>query len=99
MIKSMITKGGFTFPGIENTPGLHPEQLVVEALKVMLDRGDEVLPVVEEGQCIGLIYVRDLVRFLHDNAEGSDLFYHKLNFDLRSAVISMHRQFNASEEI
>ena len=99
MIKSVITKGGFAFPGIQNTPGLHPEQLVAEALKVMLDHGDEVLPIVEEGECIGRIYVRDLVWFLHDNGEGSELFFHKMNFDLRSAIIAMHRQLNIAAEI
>lgn len=94
MIKSVINSGGYTFPGIENTPGLHPEQLVADALRVMLAQGDEALPIVEEGKCIGIIYLKDLTDFLYGKADQTDLLSHKLNFDLGSAIITMHREFN-----
>jgi CBS domain-containing protein len=65
------------------------EQMVMSALEVMITNKEFVLPVFEAGKCIGVVYFKDLVLFLAQNLEDADLFVHKLNYTVESAVLIM----------
>ncbi|HMI02897.1 MAG TPA: hypothetical protein VK541_10470 [Pedobacter sp.] len=55
----------------------------------MITNKEFVLPVFESGKCIGVVYFKDLVLFLAQNLEDADLFVHKLNYTVESAVLVM----------
>lgn len=89
--KSVIIDGEFSFPVSTHTSVLHPEQIIIDALATFIDQRAEFLLVYEYGKCIGIIYSSDLIDFLnHDDPDGA-LLAHKINFDLRSAVIAMNK--------
>jgi hypothetical protein len=98
-MEPLITAQKFTNPTWQNTPVLYPEQLVMDALRVMVGHGGEGLSICENGKCLGVIYLRDLERFLYEDGSNDDLFFHKLNFDLRSALVVMNRQINQLAEV
>lgn len=88
--KSVITNGEFSFPALTHRSVLHPEQIIIDALATFINERAEFLPVYEYGKCIGIIYCNDLIDFLnHEDPEGVFLA-HKINFDLRSAVMAMN---------
>jgi len=91
-MKSVITAQKLANPASQQIPVLYPEQLVVDALRVMVNHGGKTLSVCENGKCLGVINLSDLERFLYDGSHNDDLFFHKLNFDLRSAAVVMNRQ-------
>ena len=94
MVKSRIKKSGFSYAGREDTPRLHPEQLVIQALKILMEENEKFLPIHEQNKCIGLVYLDDLIEFLIDDVPSGDLLSHKLNFDLESAIFAIHKQSN-----
>lgn len=98
-IEPIITASKFVNPTPQKIPVLHPEQLVVDALKVMENHGGSALPVCENGECLGVINLTDLERFLYDGGHRDDLFFHKLNFDLKSATVVINRQDNDLAEV
>jgi len=65
------------------------EQMIMSVLEVMITNKEFVLPVFESGKCIGVVYFKDLVLFLAQNLEDADLFVHKLNYTVESAVLVM----------
>nr|WP_068893025.1 CBS domain-containing protein [Pedobacter panaciterrae] len=75
----------------ENMPKLHAEQLVIHALQTLLDLNRTSLPVYEDNKCIGVIYLCDLVNFLTMDDPTGELLFHKLNFDLESAMNLMSK--------
>lgn len=88
--KSVIIGGGFSFPVPTHTSALHPDQIIIDALATFIDQRAEFLPVYEYGKCIGVIYCNDLIDFLNHGDPDGVLLAHKINFDLRSAVIAMN---------
>ncbi len=70
---------------------LHPEQLVAYALKILLDLNLDSMPIFRNDKYLGEIYTKDLLHFLGGNDNKDGLLYHKLNFDLQSAITAMHK--------
>lgn len=95
----VITASKFVNPAPQKIPVLYTEQLVVDALKVMVNNGGNALSVCESGKCLGVINLTDLERFLYDGGHHDDLFFHKLNFDLKSATVVINRQVNHLAEV
>jgi signal-transduction protein with cAMP-binding, CBS, and nucleotidyltransferase domain len=84
-IQSYITDGEI-YISTEITPHhLSPDQLVVDALAKLSKLNAEFLHIVENNKCIGILYTKDLLRFLTHNKMQS-LLFHKLNFDIRTAI-------------
>lgn len=69
---------------------LHPDQLVVEALAKLSELNAEFLHIVENNNCIGILYTKDLLWFLTQN-KIHNLLFHKLNFDIRTAIHHMKK--------
>ncbi|PTS96633.1 hypothetical protein DBR11_18910 [Pedobacter sp. HMWF019] len=91
-VKSLITKGGsFDSPHLKTQTYLHPENLVIKALDVLLDLDLESLPIVEQDKCIGVLYTKDLIWFLTFSAHPYNPLYHKFNFDIRTAIYTMKK--------
>jgi CBS domain-containing protein len=74
------------------------EQMIMSVLEVMITSKEFVLPVFEGGKCIGVVYFKDIVLFLAQNLEDADLFVHKLNYTVESAVQIMMR-INSKESV
>ncbi|WEK20896.1 MAG: CBS domain-containing protein [Candidatus Pedobacter colombiensis] len=89
-IGSVIAQDWFHPSPLENDHCLNPEQPVFMAIKIMTELQEESLPVYEHGKCIGIVYLKDLLYFIHTNDPDQRLLYHKLNFDLRSALTVLH---------
>nr|WP_294875050.1 CBS domain-containing protein [uncultured Pedobacter sp.] len=89
--KSIIINGEFSFPANPHTTVLHPDQIIIDALATFIDLRAEFLLVQEHGKCIGIIYCSDLIDFLNYDEPNGALLAHKINFDLRSAVIAMNK--------
>jgi hypothetical protein len=66
---------------------LHPEQLVVEVLEIMLFHGQYTLPMYQGGKCV-MISFKDLIAFLVEKIHGYDMLFHKFNFTLESVLIT-----------
>lgn len=71
---------------------LHPKQLVLEALEVLLKYDQESLPIVDRGKQIGVVYTKELIYFLTCNEAKYGTLFHKLNFDLHTAIVILHRK-------
>lgn len=97
-IGSVITKAWFHPSPLKNNRCLHPEQLVFVAIKMMTEHQDESLPVYEYGKCIGIVYLKDLLYFIEADDPDQSLRYHKLNFDLQSALVMLHRTLGIRRE-
>lgn len=89
--KSIIKNGEFSFPANPHTTVLHPDQIIIDVLATFIDLRAEFLLVQEYGKCIGIIYCSDLIDFLNYDDPNGALLAHKINFDLRSAVIAMNK--------
>jgi CBS domain-containing protein len=83
---SIITDGEAYNSELSGPIYLHPDQLVLEAAEIMLQHGQEALPVYENNLCVGILYLRELMWFLIRNNKDTDLFVHSLGLNLRSAV-------------
>lgn len=71
---------------------LHAEQLVFTAISIMTKHRYTSLPVYEYGKCIGIIDLTELLSFIEaKDLVGYSLRYHKLNFDLRSALLMIQK--------
>jgi CBS domain-containing protein len=70
------------------------EQMVVSVLEIMLTNKEYVLPVFEFGKCIGVVYFKDLILFLGHDLEEAEVFVHKLNYTVESAILSLMRTDN-----
>lgn len=73
----------------ESEPYLHPEHLVITALKMMLNDNLSEVAICKNGKYIGRIYAKELQRFVY---AGDQLVYHRLNFDLVTAITVMQRE-------
>jgi CBS domain-containing protein len=93
-MEAIITEEEFRLLLLAGARHLHAEQLVFEAIKIMTTHNDKFLPVYEYNKkCIGVVYLNDLIRFINDDA-GTNLLYHKMNFDLTSAMAIISRKYN-----
>jgi signal-transduction protein with cAMP-binding, CBS, and nucleotidyltransferase domain len=72
-------------------PALDPRQLACVALELLSKQRVEFLSLCEENRYVGKIYLQDLVQFFNHKKLGHRLYFHKLNFDVRSAIIAMHQ--------
>jgi hypothetical protein len=66
---------------------LHPEQLVIEILGIMLYHEQYTLPMYQNGECI-MINFKDLIAFLVEKRHGYDMLFHKFNFTLESVIVT-----------
>ena len=66
---------------------LHPEQLVVEVIGIMLYHEQYTLPMYQDTKCI-MINFKDLIAFLVEKKHGYDMLFHKFNFTLESVMIT-----------
>lgn len=87
---SLINEQEIYVPEFDDPISLHPEQLVINALDVLLDRDSEALPVRKNGICVGIVYTKDLIWFLTTSNTAYNALFHKFNFDLNTAVSMMH---------
>lgn len=65
---------------------LHPEQLVVEVLEIMLYHEQYTLPMYR-GRNVTMINFKDLIAFLVEKVHGCDMLFHKFNFTLESVPV------------
>ena len=91
MIKSVINGKKITKQFKGTGIRIDSEQIVMAALEVMLANKEFSLPVYEAGRCVGVVYFKDLILFLALDLERSDLFTHKLNYTLESAITILMR--------
>lgn len=88
-ILSFIEKKGTYFAEMSDQVSLDPEQLVLEVLEIMLNQDFEYLAIRENHKCVGIVYFRDLIYFLTFKSKINQLLFHKLNFNLRSAITAI----------
>lgn len=81
----ILDQGSYLFE-LNDEMGLHPQRLVLEAIDTLLKKDQENLPVIINGKCIGIVYVKDLISFLASNDEMYGTLYHKFNFSLKTAI-------------
>jgi Mg2+/Co2+ transporter CorC len=86
--ESFITEGEIYTSTEITSQQLHPDQLVVDALTKLSELNAEFLHIVENKKCIGILYTKDLLWFLTQN-KLQTLLFHKLNFDIRTAIHHM----------
>lgn len=68
---------------------LHPDHIVIYALKILQEYNRESMSIFKNDKYVGEIYTKDLLHFLYSEKDG--LLYHKLNFDLRTAITAIHK--------
>lgn len=61
--------------------------MVIEALTLMREHEVDDLPVYENGHFVGNVSHRELLGFLNRHENGRNVYFHKLNFDLGTAMI------------
>lgn len=87
-ILSFITDDRSYVDGLnKEEPCLHPDHLVVNALKMMVRDNLSSVAICKNGRYLGRIYANELQHFI-DSSED-DLIYHRLNFDLETAIAIM----------
>lgn len=77
---------------LDNRLSLHPKQLVLEALEILLKHDQDALPLVDRGKHIGTVYTKDLIYFLTCDDTMYGTLFHKFNFDLSTATAVIHRK-------
>lgn len=90
-ILSFITDDPYLIYESDVQPCLHPEQLAIHAIKILMKDNHESLPICENGKCLGMVYTDELRRFINYNDKEDQLIFHKINFDLKTAITIMHR--------
>jgi|GEM_PF-4079779 len=80
-----LEQGAYLFE-LNDEIGLHPQRLVLEAVDILLKSDRENSPIVINGKCVGIVYVKDLIGFLASDDKMYGTLYHKLNFSLQSAI-------------
>ncbi|PTS98787.1 MULTISPECIES: hypothetical protein [unclassified Pedobacter] len=78
-------------PFLQDQIHLYPDQLVVDAIEVLLEYDGEFLPVYQHNKCVGRVYLSELLWFVTCHDPKYNLLFHKLNFDLESAVKVMKK--------
>lgn len=88
---SFITSDHMDLPweGIDDVIKLRADHLVCEVLDIMVIHDYDVLPVYSGVKCTGVIYRLDLVRFILATSCRQSLLFHRLNFDLKSAILAI----------
>lgn len=62
------------------------EELVINTMELMMRHREFELPVYMKGSCVGLVFFQDLIVFLAHDLDKADIFVHKLNYTVESAV-------------
>ncbi len=75
LVKSLDHQGDIKNLVKEDHPRIMPNERIVHARNVMLERGARILPVVEEGKLIGIVTERNLARAFLDVRENVDPVY------------------------
>lgn len=78
---------------------LDSKQLVFEVLAILRESNVDALPVYEGHRFIGDISKEELVDFLNHLDNGKNIYFHKLNFDLGTALIKIREQKNKPKKI
>jgi len=81
----ILDQGSYLFE-LNDEMGLHPQQLVLDAIDTLLKNGQENLPVITDGKCIGIVYLKDLISFLASNDKMYGTLCQKFNFSLKIAI-------------
>ncbi|TKC04987.1 FecR family protein [Pedobacter frigoris] len=68
---------------------LHPRLLVIEAITMMRNHGVMGLPLYKDTRFVEQVSYEELIAFLDHRENGQNAYYHKLNFDLETALISI----------
>jgi hypothetical protein len=89
-IRSFITEEGSCLSESADLICLHPNQLVLEGLEMLLKHDRECLPLVKKGKCAGMVYVKDLIYFLTCDDQKYGTLFHKFNFTLQTAIVVLH---------
>nr|WP_068888687.1 FecR domain-containing protein [Pedobacter panaciterrae] len=71
---------------------LDSKQLVFEALSILRENAVDTLPVYEGSRFIADISREEITDFLNHLDNGKNIYYHKLNFDLGTALIRIREQ-------
>jgi hypothetical protein len=90
-IESALAKPPFSTT-VNTRVCLHPRQLVLEALEMLIKYNQESLPIVDRRKHLGLVYTKDLICFLSRDDPRHGTLFHKLNFDLCTAIAIIHRK-------
>lgn len=85
-VHSFILQQGISFFELNDEVGLHPKRSLIEALDVLLKNNQENSPVVIAGKCVGIVYIKDLIRFLASDDKMYGTLYHKFNFTLENTI-------------
>lgn len=91
IFKSFIFEKGFPAYAQEGAAIAQPKQLVIEILEMMLSFQKASLPIFNLDKCFGTVYLQDLILFLINDNNDHKLFFHKLNFEVRNAILVMMR--------
>ncbi|SMD17838.1 CBS domain-containing protein [Pedobacter nyackensis] len=86
VVSSFLIKHEAHLFELNDQVGLHPERLVIDALEILFNQDHEFLPLVIEGKCVGIIYLRDLTYFLTRDEKKFGALFHKFNFTLECAI-------------
>lgn len=70
---------------------IQSQQLVAEALSYMRNGKIDVLPVYDKDQFVGKVSYKDLMAFLAHKDELGDIYAHKMNFDIETAMLMIKR--------
>lgn len=70
---------------------LSPEHLVVTAINMMIKNTLDSMAICTNSKYIGRIYKDELQRFINGADKDDPLVYHRLNFDLATAIAVMKR--------
>lgn len=70
---------------------IQSQQLVAEALSYMHNGTVNALPVYDKGQFVGKITYEELTAFLEHKGKKDDIYAHKLNFDIETAMLIIKR--------
>lgn len=68
---------------------LHPGQLVSDVLEIMMINEKDMLSIYENGQCVGILYLQDLIQYILTARYRQSLLFYRLNFDLRCATLAI----------
>nr|WP_121273852.1 hypothetical protein [Pedobacter schmidteae] len=93
-VLSFMTKKGTYLLELDDENGLHPQQLVLEAIEILRRSDDKFLPLVTRGKCVGVVYFKDLESFLAIDENVGGTLFHKFNFSVQSAIdIMQHKKY------
>lgn len=91
MLRSFYNDYPFSFQSGSPNLGLQPHQLVVEVMDIMLKTQKFSYPIYSEGHCYGVVHFQDLISFLLDKQHGKEYLFHKLNYEIKNAIVVLKR--------